>query len=85
MTNKKRSKTEKKAEAKVTHAPAHPSTRAKEEFEVEWEAIQQLEKNVDQQHVNELTDHVFSSVLSKFGWTRNEQGHLENTGMEEAA
>jgi len=85
MTNKKRSKTEKKTEAKVTHTPARTAPRTKEEFEVEWEAIQQLEKNVDEQHVNKLTDHVFSSVLSKFGWTRNEQGHLENTGLEEAA
>jgi uncharacterized ferredoxin-like protein len=85
MTNKKRSKTEKKTEAKVTHTPARTAPQTKEEFEVEWEAIQQLEKNVDEQHVNKLTDHVFSSVLSKFGWTRNEQGHLENTGVEEAA
>lgn len=70
---------------KVTNTPARPAVRGKEEFDVEWEAIQQLDKNLDEQHVNELTDHVFSSVLSKFGWTRNEQGHLENTGVEEAA
>ncbi|HZR28948.1 MAG TPA: hypothetical protein VFA71_09215 [Terriglobales bacterium] len=84
MANKKRLKVE-KAEVKVTNTPARPAVRGKEEFDVEWEAIQQLDKNLDEQHVNELTDHVFSSVLSKFGWTRNEQGHLENTGVEEAA
>jgi len=85
MANKKRLKAEKKTEVKVTNTLARTAPRGKEEFEVEWEAIRQLEKNVDEQHVNELTDHVFSSVLSKFGWTRNEQGHLENTGVEEAA
>jgi len=85
MANKKRLKTEKKTEVKATDTPVRPAPRAKDQFGVEWEAIQQLEKNVDEQHVNELTDHVFRSVLSKFGWTRNEQGHLENTGMEEAA
>jgi hypothetical protein len=56
-----------------------------EEFAVEWEAIQQMEKDVDAQQVDEVTDHVFRSVLSKFGWTRNEQGQFEKSGAEEAA
>ena len=52
---------------------------------MQWDAIQQLEKNVDAQQVDELTDHLFRSVLSRFGWTRDEQGHLEKAGAEEAA
>ncbi len=61
-----------------------PEKEKKEEFRVQWDAIQQLEKNVDAQQVDELTDHLFRSVLSRFGWTRDEQGHLEKAGAEEA-
>ncbi len=60
-----------------------PEKEKKEEFSVQWDAIQQLEKNVDAQQVDELTDHLFRSVLSRFGWTRDEQGRLEKTGAGE--
>ena len=87
MTKKARSKTQKRVEAELSNHPPR-ATRTKkakeEEFSVQWDAIQQLEKNVDAQQVDELTDHLFRSVLSRFGWTRDEQGHLEKAGAEEA-
>ena len=93
MTKKARSKTQKRVEAEVSNHPPRatplkkekPKKEKKEEFSVQWDAIQQLEKNVDAQQVDELTDHLFRSVLSRFGWTRDEQGHLEKAGAEEAA
>jgi len=60
-------------------------TPPKEEFKVQWDLIQQMEEEVDEKHVNQLTDHVFSSVLSKFGWVRNDEGHLEKVEAGEAA
>jgi len=57
----------------------------KEGFNVQWDLIQQMEEEVDEKHVNQLTDHVFSSVLSKFGWIRNDEGHLEKVEAGEAA
>ena len=95
MTKKTTSKKQKKLEAKATNLeakapdqaprPKLASGKKEKEFRVEWQAIEGLENTVDEQQVNKLTDHVFSSVLSKFGWTRDEQGHLEKTGIEEAA
>jgi hypothetical protein len=85
MANKKTSKTQKKMQPTTTEASPRSAPAQQEEFAVAWAAIQRLGKDVDEHQVNELTDHVFSSVLSRFGWTRNEQGHLEKTGIEEAA
>ena len=34
--------------------------------------------------VNETTDKIFDSVLSKLGWTRNEEGNLEHDGDKAA-
>jgi len=91
MTKKARSKTQKRVEAELSNHPLRanplkkekPKKEKKEEFSVQWDAIQQLEKNVDAQQVDEITDHLFRSVLSRFGWTRDEQGRLEKTGAEE--
>lgn len=85
MAKKASSKTRKGAEAKVSRVASRAAAPQKQEFDVQWDAIQKMEEDVDQQQVNDLTDHVFSSVLSKLGWTRNEQGHLEKAGAEEAA
>ena len=34
--------------------------------------------------VNETTDKIFDSVLSKLGWSRDEQGNLEHNGDKAA-
>jgi hypothetical protein len=88
MTKKARSKAQKRVKAEASDHPVRTAPRPKkeaEEFAVEWDAIQQMEKDVNPQQVNEVTDHVFQSVLSRFGWMRNEQGQFEKAGTEEAA
>jgi hypothetical protein len=74
-----------KLQKRVRAEESRSAGRVADEFAVEWEAIHQMEKDVDPHHVDELTDHVFRSVLSKFGWTRNEQGNFEKAGTEDAA
>jgi len=88
MTKKARSKAQKRVKAEASDHAVRTAPRPKkeaEEFAVEWDAIQQMEKDVNPQQVNEVTDHVFQSVLSRFGWMRNEQGQFEKAGSEEAA
>lgn len=86
MPKNTRSKKQKKVVAKTLSPAPKPALREEEkEFKVQWGAIEELGKTMDEQHINELTDHVFSSALSKLGWTRNEQGHLEKIGIEKAA
>ncbi len=88
MTKKAGSKAQKRVKAEVSNHPPRPAQgreKKPREFAVEWKAIQQMEKDVDPRKVDEVTDHLFQSVLSKFGWMRNKQGQFEKTGTEEAA
>lgn len=90
MAKKASSKARKRNDAKPNGAgPEAPrlvkTPAAGGEFNVQWDRIQRMEDDVDEQHVNQLTDHVFSSVLSRFGWVRNDEGHLEKADAGEAA
>ena len=93
MAKKASSKARKRVDPKVsdavseTVAPVKAGGKApqKGEFKVQWDLIRQMEEEIDEKHVNQLTDHLFSSVLSKFGWIRNDEGRLEKAEAGEAA
>lgn len=93
MAKKASSKARKRVDPKVsgaaseTVAPVKTGGKAplKGEFNVQWDVIRQMEEEIDEKHVNQLTDHLFSSVLSKFGWIRNDEGQLEKAEAGEAA
>lgn len=38
---------------------------------------------VDQRQVESVTDRIFGSVLSKYGWQMDDRGHLEHVGEED--
>jgi hypothetical protein len=52
----------------------------KEELEVDW--LEGGQGRINQQEVDAQTDRVFQSVLSRFGWMRDPQGHIEHVGAE---
>jgi len=43
-----------------------------------WLEVERGEMN--QRQVNQVTERIFDSVLSKMGWARNEEGNLEHRG-----
>ena len=53
------------------------------EIEVDWAALEPRE--VDETEVNEITERIFGSVLSRHGWRRDSSGHMEHVGSEHEA
>jgi len=42
-----------------------------------------FESDIDHAKVADLTDRVFRSVLGKYGWGQDEDGHIEHVGSAE--
>ena len=69
----------KPAEASARPAPASKAAK-NGELEVDW--LEGGQGRINQQEVDAQTDRVFQSVLSRFGWMRDPQGHIEHVGAE---
>ena len=69
---------------KSAEAPTRPTPTSKAakngELEVDW--LEGGQGRINQQEVDAQTDRVFQSVLSRFGWMRDPQGHIEHVGAE---
>ena len=61
-------------------APASRKAAQSNELEVDW--LEGGLGRINQQEVDAQTDRVFQSVLSRFGWMRDPQGHIEHVGGE---
>jgi hypothetical protein len=53
------------------------------EIEVDWAALEP--RDVNESEVNEITDRIFGSVLSRHGWRRDSSGHMEHVGSDHEA
>lgn len=69
----------KTVEAAGRSQPA-PAKSTNAELEVDW--LEGGQGRVNQQEVEDATDRVFESVLSRYGWMRDPQGHIEHVGAE---
>ncbi len=79
---------EAKSKASRVRKPAAPQVQAQPgpakskgaELEVDWREGGQ--GRINQEAVEAATDRVFQSVLSRFGWMRDQQGRIEHVGAE---
>jgi len=71
----------KPSESRPVAAAATPDKDDKYKFTedyLNWLEVERGEMN--QRQVNQVTERIFDSVLSKMGWARNEEGNLEHLG-----
>jgi len=62
----------------------NPRTQSNDKYKfsedyLNWLEVERGEMN--QRQVNQVTERIFDSVLSKMGWARNEEGNLEHRGQ----
>ena len=70
----------KSAETPTRPTPVSSKAAKSGELEVDW--LEGGQGRINQQKVDAQTDRVFQSVLSRFGWMRDPQGHIEHVGAE---
>ncbi|HEV2113953.1 MAG TPA: hypothetical protein VGR50_07365 [Terriglobales bacterium] len=68
-------------EPKLTHKDIPEKYRFTDEY-LNW--LQNSHGRTTAREVNETTERIFDSVLSKLGWSRNEEGNLERNGEKVA-
>jgi hypothetical protein len=68
-------------EPKLTHKDIPEKYRFTDEY-LDW--LQNSHGRTTAREVNETTERIFDSVLSKLGWSVNEDGNLEHNGGKAA-
>lgn len=68
-------------EPKLTHKDIPEKYRFTDDY-LNW--LQNSHGRTTAREIDETTDRIFDSVLSKLGWSRDEQGNLEPDGSKAA-